>query len=90
MELAGSNLTKDQLEDMLEQGLGAQQVPHVHIHGDMDQLWQTLNDIENCHEMFMNLKKSVKELHDSFFQVLEHFWVVFNFVDGLPELICIS
>ena len=73
MELAGSNLTEDQLEDMLEQGQGAQLVGHVHIEGDADQLRQTINDIENRHEMFMNLEKSITELHDTFLQVYEHF-----------------
>ena len=38
MELAGSNLTEDQLEDMLDKGEGAQLVGHVHIEGDADQL----------------------------------------------------
>ena len=89
MELAGSNLTEDQLEDMLEQGQGNQLVRHVHIDGDTDQLQQTINDIENCHEMSMNLEKSITELHDVFLQVHEHLGAVFNFVGGLPELICI-
>ena len=90
MELAFSNLSEDQLEDMLEQGQGAQQVHHIHIDGDADQLWQTFNDIENCHEMFMNLEKSITELHDAFLRVHEHFRAIFNFGDGLLELICIS
>ncbi len=47
MELAGSTLTEDQLENMLEAGEGAQLVGHVHIEGDADQLRQTINDIEN-------------------------------------------
>ena len=51
MELTGSNLTEDQLEDMLEV---SQLVCHIHIEGDADQLRQTINDIENRHEMFMN------------------------------------
>ena len=55
LELACSNLTEDQLEDMLEQGQDAQLVRHVHIDGDADQLRQTINDIENRHEMFMML-----------------------------------
>ena len=49
MELAGSNLTEDQLEDMLEQGQGAQLVCHIQLNGDADQLRQTFNDIENHH-----------------------------------------
>lgn len=69
MELAGSNLTEDQLEDMLEQGQGAQLVGHVHIEGDADQLRQTINDIENRHEMFMSLEKSITELHDMFIDI---------------------
>ena len=40
--------------------------------------------------MFMNLKESIIKLCDTFLQVHEHFGAVFNFVDGLPELICIS
>ena len=35
MELAGSNLTEDQLEDMLDKGEGAQLVGHVHIEGKL-------------------------------------------------------
>ena len=69
LELTGSNLTEDQLEDMLEQGQGAQLVGHVHIEGDADQLRQTINDIENRHEMFMNLEKSITELHDMFIDI---------------------
>ena len=69
LELARSNLTEDQLEDMLEQGQGAQLVGHVHIEGDADQLRQTINDIENRHEMFMNLEKSITELHDMFIDI---------------------
>jgi len=69
MELAGSNLTEDQLEEMLEQGQGAQLVGHVHIEGDADQLRQTISDIENRHEMFMNLEKSITELHDMFIDI---------------------
>ena len=69
MELAGSNLTEDQLEDMLDKGEGAQLVGHVHIEGDADQLRQTINDIENRHEMFMSLEKSITELHDMFIDI---------------------
>ena len=89
LELARSNLTEDQLEDMLEQGQGAKLDHHVHIDGDADQLQQTLNDIENYHEMFMNLEKGIMKLHDAFLHVHELFVAVFNIVDGLPELICI-
>ena len=69
MELAGSNLTEDQLEDMLDKGEGAQLVGHVHIEGDADQLRQTINDIENRHEMFISLEKSITELHDMFIDI---------------------
>ena len=77
MELAGSNLTEDQLEDMLEQGQGAQLVGHVHIEGDADQLWQTINDIENRHEMFMSSEK-------------EHFMLIFCIVNYLSKMVRIS
>ena len=75
---------------MLEQGQGAQLVGHVQLDGDTDQLRQTLNDIENHHEMFMNLEKGIMEVHDAFLPVHEIFGAVFNYVDGLPELIYIS
>ena len=39
------------------------------ISGDADQLRQTINDIENRHEMFMNLEKSITELHDMFIDI---------------------
>ena len=74
---------------MREQGQGAQLVCHIHVDGDADQLLQTLNDIENYHEMFMNLEKGIMKLHDAFLHVHELFVAVFNIVDGLPELICI-
>ena len=77
MELAGSNLTEDQLEDMLEQGQGAQLVGHVHIEGDADQLRQTINNIENLHEMFMSLEK-------------EHFVLIFDIVDHLSKMVSVS
>ena len=38
----------------------------------------------------MNLEKGIMELHDAFLPVHELFGAVFNFVDGLPKLICIS
>ena len=74
---------------MREQGQGAQLVCHIHVDGDADQLWQTLNNNENHHEMLVNLEKGIMELHDVFLQVHEYFGAVFNIVDGLPELICI-
>ena len=70
MELAGSNLTEDQLEDMLEQGQGAQLVSQVHIEGDADQLRQTTNDIENCHEMFMILFSKFMNISGQFSMLL--------------------
>ena len=38
MELAGSNMTNEQLEEMLERGEGAQLMGHIQIEGDADQL----------------------------------------------------
>ena len=69
MQLAGSNLTEDQLENMIDSGQGAQLVGHVHIEGDASQLRQTIQDIENRHEMFMNLEQSITELHDMFLDI---------------------
>ena len=42
---------------------------HIHIEGDADQLRETLNDLENRHEMFQNLEKSIVELHDMFIDI---------------------
>ena len=62
---------------MLEQGQGAQLVGHVHIEGDTNKLWQTINDIENLHEMFMSLEK-------------EHFVLIFDIVDHLSKMVSVS
>ncbi|QQP32484.1 Uncharacterized protein FKW44_024429 [Caligus rogercresseyi] len=69
MELAGSNVTEEELENLLESGKGAQLVGHVVIEGDEEQLKQTINDLENRHEMFLNLEKSISELHDMFIDI---------------------
>jgi len=69
MELAGAGVTDDQLENMLEQGQGAQLMGHIQIEGDAEQLRATLNDIENRHEMFQNLEKSITELHEMFIDI---------------------
>ena len=69
MELAGSNMTNEQLEEMLERGEGAQLMGHIQIEGDADQLRQTLDDIQNRHDMFMNLEKSIMELHEMFIDI---------------------
>jgi t-SNARE complex subunit (syntaxin) len=39
------------------------------IEGNEDQVWQTINEIENRHEMFINLEKSITELHDMFLDI---------------------
>ena len=77
MEIAGSNLTEDQLEDMLEQGQGAQLVSHVHIEGDTDQLRQTINNIENRHEIFLSFEKG-------------HFMLIFDIVNYLSKMVSVS
>ena len=59
-------MIKDQLGDMQEHRQGVQLVGHVHIEGDADQLRQTTNKIKNHPEMFMNLEKSIMELHGTF------------------------
>ena len=85
MQLAGSNLSEDQLENMIDSGQGAQLVGHVHIEGDADQLRQTINDIENRHEMFMSLETSITELHDMFLDIatlIEGQGEMVNRIDG--------
>merc|ERR1719158_2543350 len=42
---------------------------HVKIEGNEDQLRQTINDIQNRHEMFLSLETSIKELHDMFLDI---------------------
>ena len=69
MELAGADVTDQQLEDMLEGGGGAQLMGHIQIEGDAEQLKSTLNDIESRHEMFQNLEKNITELHEMFVDV---------------------
>ena len=69
MELAGAGVTDEELENMLEQGQGAQLMGHIQIEGDSEQLKATLNDIENRHEMFQNLEKSITELHEMFIDI---------------------
>ena len=71
MELAGSAVTDEELENMLEAGEGAQLLGHVRIEGNEDQLRQTINDIQNRHEMFLNLEKSITELHDMFIDIAQ-------------------
>ena len=69
MELAGAEVTDQQLEDMLEGGGGAQLMGHIQIEGDAEQLKSTLNDIEKRHEMFQNLEQSITELHEMFVDI---------------------
>ena len=69
MELAGADVTDQQLEDMLEGGGGAQLMGHIQIEGDAEQLKSTLNDIESRHEMFQNLEKNITELHEMFVDI---------------------
>merc|ERR1719336_300013 len=60
MELAGQKPTDEELEQMLEGGGGARLTGHIQIEGDAAQLRQTLNDIEQRHEMFIKLETSIK------------------------------
>merc|ERR1719500_760672 len=55
MELAGQKPTDEELEQMLEGGGGAKLTGHIQIEGDAAQLRQTLNDIEQRHEMFIDI-----------------------------------
>jgi syntaxin 1A len=71
MEIAGSAVTDDELERMLEGGDGAMLMGHVKIEGNEDQLRQTINDIQNRHEMFLSLEKSITELHDMFLDIAQ-------------------
>ena len=54
---------------MLQGGGGARLTGHIQIEGDVDQLRQTLNDIEQRHEMFIKLEQSIKELHEMFMDI---------------------
>ena len=88
MELAGSAVTDEELENMLEAGEGAQLMGHVRIEGNEDQLRQTINDIQNRHEMFLNLEKSITELHDMFIdiaQLIENQGEMVNRIDAHVE-----
>ena len=69
MELAGQKPTDEELEEMLEGGGGARLTGHIQIEGDAAQLRQTLNDIEQRHEMFIKLETSIKELHEMFMDI---------------------
>ena len=69
MELAGQKPTDEELEQMLEGGGGARLTGHIQIEGDAAQLRQTLNDIEQRHEMFIKLETSIKELHEMFMDI---------------------
>merc|ERR1719318_1661785 len=69
MELAGKTATDEELEQMLEGGGGARLTGHIQIEGDAAQLRQTLNDIEQRHEMFIKLETSIKELHEMFMDI---------------------
>merc|ERR1719238_1029209 len=55
LEIAGKTATDEELEQMLEGGGGAKLTGHIQIEGDAAQLRQTLNDIEQRHEMFMDI-----------------------------------
>ncbi|PAA60749.1 hypothetical protein BOX15_Mlig011532g1 [Macrostomum lignano] len=64
MEIAGRDITDENLEDMIESGN-----PAIFTQGimtDTQQAKQTLADIEARHEDIMKLEKSIKELHDMF------------------------
>merc|ERR1712141_639533 len=60
MEIAGSAVTDDELERMLEGGDGAMLMGHVKIEGNEDQLRQTINDIQNRHEMFLDIAQLIE------------------------------
>jgi len=88
MELAGQGVTDEELENMLEAGEGAQLMGHVKIEGNEEQLRQTINDIQNRHEMFLNLEKSITELHDMFIdiaQLIENQGEMVNRIDAHVE-----
>merc|ERR1719461_999025 len=69
LEIAGKTATDEELEQMLEGGGGAKLTGHIQIEGDAAQLRQTLNDIEQRHEMFIKLETSIKELHEMFMDI---------------------
>jgi len=69
LEISGKTATDEELEQMLEGGGGARLTGHIQIEGNEDQLRQTLNDIEQRHEMFIKLEQSIKELHEMFMDI---------------------
>lgn len=69
LEIAGKTATDEELEQMLEGGGGARLTGHIHIEGNEDQLRQTINDIEQRHEMFLKLEQSIRELHEMFMDI---------------------
>ena len=72
MEIAGANVTDEQLEDMLEKGEGAQLLGgHIEIEGSKEDLEKMLGDIQERHEMFVSLEKSITELHDMFIDIVD-------------------
>jgi len=69
LEISGKIATDEELEEMLEGGGGARLTGHIQIEGNEDQMRQTLNDIEQRHEMFIKLEQSIKELHEMFMDI---------------------
>jgi len=69
LEISGKTATDEELEQMLEGGGGARLTGHIQIEGDEAQLRQTINDIEQRHEMFIKLEQSIKELHEMFMDI---------------------
>jgi len=69
LEISGKVATDEELEEMLEGGGGARLTGHIQIEGNEDQMRQTLNDIEQRHEMFIKLEQSIKELHEMFMDI---------------------
>jgi len=69
LEISGKSATDEELEQMLEGGGGARLTGHIQIEGNEDQLRQTINDIEQRHEMFIKLEQSIKELHEMFMDI---------------------
>jgi len=69
LEISGKDATDEELEQMLEGGGGARLTGHIQIEGDEAQLRQTINDIEQRHEMFIKLEQSIKELHEMFMDI---------------------
>merc|ERR1711962_1087531 len=55
LEISGKTATDEELEQMLEGGGGARLTGHIQIEGNEDQLRQTISDIEQRHEMFMDI-----------------------------------